>query len=109
MTDAITFAADVVSQIFKEDTLTVSATYTPEGGSASTIKIIFDRELINSLLGGAEVYNTQPAAICKTSDVSSAKQDETLIINGTTYYIKDPGFDNYGVRLLELSMNVIGY
>ncbi len=61
-------------------------TYTHSGATKS-IYVIFYRAGILTSTGNLEVQNAQPQARCKTSDISSAARGDTLVIDGTTYYV----------------------
>ena len=53
-----------------------AATYTPSGGSASTVNGIFDNDFIEvDAGGGVGVALQQPRFHCRTADVSSAATD----------------------------------
>ena len=62
----------------------VSATYTPSGGSATTIKVIIEDEYlsVDGLTVGVE--GSTPVAYCKTKDVSSAAHGDTLAFAAQT-------------------------
>jgi hypothetical protein len=62
----------------------ISATYTPSGGSASTIKVILDDEYLSMIGLSVDVEGSQPIAYCKTSDVSSAAHGDTLAFAAQT-------------------------
>lgn len=51
------------------------------------IQVIFDRAGYVSDVADSGVQNAQPAARCKTADVSSAARGDTLVIDGTTYTV----------------------
>ena len=89
--------------IFLSD-FAVDATYTPAGGTAKTIKSIFDSEYITmSPAGDIGVESVSPAAYCKTSALTGAKHGDTLVISGTTYYIVGIHPDGTGITILILS------
>lgn len=84
------------------DAIGLNATYTPAGGVAATIKVLFDNEYeLIGLLGGA-VSSTGPAAQCKTSDVSSAKKGDALTVSGVNYSVTEVKPDGTGMTVLML-------
>ena|SRR4030067_1899703 len=92
--------------IFFSDDFTQDATYTPQGGQASTIKIIFDNafKVIDISTG---IESALPAATCKTSDVASVKHNDTLVINSITYYVSGIQPDGTGITKLILSKDMV--
>tara|TARA_B100001248_G_C27398014_1_gene467224 strand:+ start:5975 stop:6322 length:348 start_codon:yes stop_codon:yes gene_type:complete len=92
----------------------VSATYTPSGGSASTIKVILEDEYlsVDGLTVGVE--GSTPVAYCKTKDVSSASHGDSLafsaqtdldgntIKSAKTYSVVNVQPDNTGITALIL-------
>ena len=77
------------SGFFDTDEFAESATYTPQGGSASTISVIFDKPYQSVALdsGTLDVEDIKPTVYCKTSDVSSVSHGDQLVINSTTYQV----------------------
>jgi hypothetical protein len=80
----------------------VTATVTPNGGSASNITVIFDNEYIETDIGFAGVQSTQPKFLAKTTDVSSLAEGDTAVINSTTYYIQTIQQDGTGMSEIFL-------
>ena len=92
----------------------VSATYTPSGGSGSTIKVILEDEYlsVDGLTVGVE--GSTPVAYCKTKDVSSASHGDTLAFaaqtdldgntlkSARTYSVVNVQPDNTGITALIL-------
>lgn len=83
----------------------VDAVYTPQGGPASTIKVIFNNEYnrVVDINGFAGIESSAPQAVCKTTDAANARHGDTLVINGTTYYIAEIMPDGTGITVLALS------
>lgn len=80
----------------------VEATFTPSGGSASTIEGIFDNEyLAIDGDGQVAVAGTTPVFHCKTADVANA-YGGTLVVNSTTYNIVEVKPDGTGTTMLIL-------
>ncbi len=81
----------------------VDAVYTPSSGTASTIKVIFDNKSMDIQVEDGSFEFSGPQAICKSSDVSSAAHNDTLVIGGVTYYITGIHPDGTGLTTLILS------
>ncbi len=79
------------------------ATYTPQGGSASTINGILDKDS-EDIEGGGEVgvIYSITTFTCRTSDVSSAAFGDSLATGGTTYTVREVRPDTHGVTILTL-------
>jgi hypothetical protein len=79
-----------------------NAVYTPDGGVATTIPVIFDNIEVPEL--GME--SAQIGCLAKTSDVSAAKPKDTIVIAGTTYKIKEPPAHSAdGISEIDLSID----
>tara|TARA_R100000278_G_scaffold113608_1_gene91805 strand:- start:3221 stop:3532 length:312 start_codon:yes stop_codon:yes gene_type:complete len=80
-----------------------AGTYTPSGGSASTINGIFDNDFIEVDAGGAvAVALQQPRFHCRTADVSSAAEGDALVVGGVNYTIRIVQDDGTGMTMLVL-------
>ena len=89
---------------FDSDDFASSATFTDvSAGTSSTIKGIFDKESVEQAVREAGLIEEVPVFTCKTSDVSDATFNDTLAIDGTTYYIKEILPDGTGVTRITLS------
>ena len=62
-----------------------SVTYTPSGGSASTINGILNNEYELVDVGDVGVENQVPILTVKSSDVPTIAQGDTFVIDSTTY------------------------
>ena len=92
----------------------VSATYTPSGGSALTIKVILEDEYLSVDGLSVGVESSTPVAYCKTKDVSSASHGDSLVFSAQTdldgntiksaktYSVVNVQPDNTGVTVLIL-------
>lgn len=66
-----------------------SVTYTPSGGSASTITGIFDKEYQAVDTGGEVAFAVeQPRLAVRTSDVASAAEGDSVVISGVNYIVR---------------------
>lgn len=91
-------------------------TYTPTGGSASSINVILNQEYVDIDTGGLPVQGYQPVAMAKTSDipniafgdtisVSAIKSlDGTTIKSATNYKVINFEHDNVGMTSLLLEV-----
>ena len=81
----------------------VAATYTPTGGSASTVNGIFDNDIVEVDAGGnIPMAVRQPRFLCRTNDVSSAVEGDALVVNSTNYTIRVVDHDGTGMTTLAL-------
>ena len=101
-------SADDLSDFFLTDDFGVAASYTPDGGSASTVNVLFDNPFNSVPLntGERDVESNTPTALAISSDVASAAHGDAIVISGTTYSIvgvqKDSGSGYQGTTLLVL-------
>lgn len=85
-----------LTPFFDTDDFAVAATYTPSGGLAKTVNVIFD----NAALDRLGIVATNPVALCRAEDVSAPTGADTLVVNGTTYKIKDADEQDDGATTL---------
>lgn len=80
-----------------------TATYTPVGGSAVSITGIFDNayEAVNAG-GTVPVAITQPHFVCRTADVPSADDGDSIVIRSVTYIVRVVMSDGTGITDLML-------
>ena len=100
-------SASDLSDFFLTDDFGIAATYTPDGGSASTINVLFDNPFNSVPLDGErDVESNTPTALAVSSDVSSVAHGDAIVINSITYHIvgvqKDSGSGYQGTTLLVL-------
>lgn len=75
---------DDLATIFNVDEFAITVTY--DGGA---ITGIFDNETIPVDAGGyTQVHQEQPRLLCRTSDVPSIAEGQTMIISAQTYVIR---------------------
>lgn len=90
--------ADDLDAILNVEEFAVSATY-----QGSTIRGIFDNETVPVDTGGyVQVHQEQPRFTCRTQDLTSLAEDNTLVVSGVTYDIKAWVHDGTGVTVLQL-------
>ena len=74
------------------------------GGSASTIKGIFDNEMTTIDVGdNAGITANQPKITVKTSDVANADFGDPVVINSTNYTVNNVLKDGTGITEIFLS------
>lgn len=111
---ALEFDADFNGYLDSDYGHGITATYTPSGGSASSIKIIMDQQYYSIPGESIDVEGSQPMAHCKTTDVPNAAYGDDLVVaavtnlDGTTikaqtsYKVVGVQPDNTGMTLLIL-------
>ena len=87
---------------FSTDDFATSATYTPSGGSAATVNGVFDKEYSLADLGVVGVGSNDPRFICRTVDVSSAANGDSIVVNAVTYTVRNVEDDGSGITTLVL-------
>jgi hypothetical protein len=86
------------------DDFAKSATFTDvSASSSSTVKGIFDKESVEQSVGEAGLIEEVPVFTCRSSDVSDATFNDTLVIDSVTYYIKEIFPDGTGMTRFTLS------
>ena len=100
--------ADDLNVFFNSEDFGASATYTPNGGSASTITVLFDKPFNSVPLdtGDVDIESNTPTVLCESSDVASVSHGDALVVNSTTYSVvgvqADFGSGYQGTTLLIL-------
>ncbi len=95
---------DTIRSIFLDtDDFGQTATFTPQGGSASTINGILDKDS-EDIEGGGEVgvIYSVTTFTCRTSDVPSVAFGDSLATGGTTYTVREVRPDTHGMTELTL-------
>ncbi len=94
----------------------IQITYTPTGGSSSSIEVILDQEYVDIDSGGLPVQGYQPVAKAKTTDIPSIafgdtiaapaikNLDGTQIKAATNYKVINFEHDNLGMTSLLLEV-----
>jgi len=83
-------------------------TETPYAGtSAAEINVLFDEhsEVVDPQ--NVDVLTTAPTALAATSDVPNAGRNDTLVVDGVTYYVMHAIEDGDGYTLLILSRHAV--
>lgn len=94
----------------------IAVTYTPTGGSATTINIILNQEYLDIDTAGLSMQGYQPVAMAKTTDIPSIAFGDALVapaiktLSGTTikaattYKVVNFEHDNVGITSLILEV-----
>jgi len=81
----------------------VAATYTPIGGTASSITVIFDNQYEAVDAGGGVAFAMQqPRVTCRSADVSGVSEGATMVIELVTYIVRVVMPDGTGITELML-------
>jgi hypothetical protein len=81
----------------------VSATYTPVGGSATTITGIIDNAYEEVDSGGSVAFAmTRPRFTCRTADLAGISEGATMVVDGASYVIRVHMPDGTGISELML-------
>ena len=81
----------------------VVATYTPVGGTASSITVIFDNQYEAVDAGGGVAFAMQqPRVTCRSADVSGVSEGATMVIDSVTYIVRVVMPDGTGITELML-------
>lgn len=99
---AVESAADILD-FFELDDFADSATYTPVGGSPSTVLGIFDApQASRNATDMIDITIPSPQFVCRTVDVPSAADGDTIVIRSVSYYVRVVLTDGTGVSTLIL-------
>lgn len=99
---AVESAADILD-FFELDDFADSATYTPVGGSASTVLGIFDApQASRNATDMMDITIPSPQFVCRTVDVPNAADGDTIVIRSVSYYVRVVLTDGTGVSTLIL-------
>ncbi len=90
---------------FDSDEFGTTGTYTPSGGSSSSILGIFDNDYMSADIGtNIGVGTSNPSFICRTADVASAANGDALVVNSVTYTVRNVEDDGTGITTLMLEV-----
>ncbi len=99
---AVESTADLLD-FFELDDFADSATYTPIGGSASTVLGIFDApQASRNATDMIDITIPSPQFVCRTADVANAADGDTIVIRSVSYYVRVVLTDGTGVSTLIL-------
>lgn len=96
-------SSDNVLQMIKSLGAGQTGEYTPVGGAASTVYLIFNNPYAAAILFDVEVADAGPFAVCRTEDITGEINLGRLLIDGTNYWISDDQPDGEGFILIMLS------
>lgn len=80
----------------------VDATYTPDGGSPSTVKTIFLNEYYSVDAGTVGMEMSQPIAVIRTADAPNLAHNDTFVISAVTYKAVNVRPDGTGMTEVAL-------
>jgi hypothetical protein len=106
---ATQLASDLGNVFLNTGEFAVSGTWTPTGGSATAVSLIFDNpDLRFDPVSGVAFEGSEIKAHVKRSVFANAKKGEQIVIGSTTYYIREVkvGLDTGGITELGLSSQV---
>lgn len=110
MASLLSVIDDDLSAFFVADTgFCQSAVYTPQGGTAATISVIFSEPHEESAPESILFANTGPMVIARTSDLPSARRDDKIVTGGVSYYIVAVMPDGTGTTTLRLTRDALQY
>lgn len=94
--------ADILD-FFELDDFADSATYTPTGGSSSTVLGIFDApQASRNATDMLDITIPAPQFVCRTADVPNAADGDTIVIRTVSYNVRVVLTDGTGVSTLLL-------
>tara|TARA_R110000796_G_scaffold91255_1_gene195336 strand:+ start:32 stop:337 length:306 start_codon:yes stop_codon:yes gene_type:complete len=83
----------------------LAATYTPVGGSASTITVIFDNDYYSADGNGSVAFAMrQPKAQARSEDLTGVVEGGSLVIESVSYIIRVVMPDGTGMTELMLEV-----
>lgn len=80
----------------------VDCSYTPAGGSATTIKTILLNDYFSVDTGSVSVEVNQPIAVIRTADAAAIAHQDTMVINAITYKVVNVRPDGTGISEIQL-------
>lgn len=100
MMDLSAFNADFFGGTFDEE-----GDYTPAGGQARPVRVIFDNEYQAAKFEPADagIESSGPRATCRESDVQGIAHGDTLQIRSITWYVLEIRPDGTGLVTILLS------
>lgn len=98
------FIASELNELF-DPLFTVDGIWTPQGGAASTIEVVFsvDFQPVDMIAGDIKTEIPVPRAFCRTSDVATARHGDTLHVHGRTFHVVGVLSDAIGITRLLLA------
>ena len=83
----------------------IDALYTSPEGDISTIKVVLDKSRPDSQLNQGSVANCAAAVMAIESEVETADNRATLVIDSVTYKVVDAKPDGTGFMIMYLSID----
>lgn len=95
--------ADDILDFFALDDFAETATYMPLAGGARSVQGIFDApQASRNATDMMDITIPAPQFVCRTADVPSAADGDSLVIRSVTYYVRVVLDDGTGVSTLIL-------
>ena len=95
------FTEDLAPYFNDEDFAEV-ATWTPTGGSPTSVNVIFDDEYVEIDSGQVGISGSRPMALCPVSAVPAIAEDEPFDIGGVNYKVAESKPDGTGLMIIIL-------
>ena len=95
-------ALEDLAEFFDVDEHAQAASYTPSGGSASSISVIFRNEFYLEDGGTVGVETTQPVITVETSRVPGIAHGDVIAISGINYNVIGIRPDGTGINEIAL-------
>ncbi len=86
---------DMTVHNFVDEVLNETAMYTPDGGSATAVRVFRRTHDEAVQLLGARVQHTGQAFEVGTHEIASPAVGDTLVHDGTTYTVRDVAFGSH--------------
>jgi hypothetical protein len=92
-----------ISEFFDAGDHATAVTFTPSGGSATTVNAIFQNEYLGIEGGTVDVEGSSPVVFVRSSDVTGVAHSDAFTIDGTGYSVVGIQPDGTGVTQLILA------
>jgi len=80
--------AAAVDALFADSSIATDATYTPDGGSATPVRVVLRRPDAVTDFGGAQVWSETTRVDLRVADVASPRPGDSITIGGETFVIQ---------------------
>lgn len=86
--------------IFNDPNISVSATFTPQGGAGKTVRVVVSNDVELVSTGFADVADRVTVIGVRKTDVPSPKRGDTFDVSGKTYSVDSViADDGYSVQI----------
>jgi hypothetical protein len=80
---------DFIANTILSDPLRAVQSELTSGGSVTADKVLFSSKTQVAQRTGLSYEEAQPEMLCRNSYTENASQDDSILINGTTYYLDE--------------------